>query len=91
MDALIFKDQIFEEEEMERRTRKKRTFEQLCSVAEGGEEDGDEDGESALEGVTAAPDLSSSRLNESINETDVSDNPFLRPVRLPRTPKKQRD
>ena len=76
VDALIFKDQIFEEEEIERRPRRKRAYE---GPAAGTEEDEDED------------DYDRSRLNDSIAESDVSENPYLRPVRLPRTPKKQRD
>lgn len=82
VDALIFKDQIFEEEEIERRPRKKRSFERMSA-------DGDEDMDEDEQPIIA--DLSSSRLNESIAESDISENPFLRPVRLPRTPKKQRD
>jgi len=76
VDALIFKDQIFEEEEIERRPRKKK-FERAEE-----DEDDDEDpiGDRSL------------RLNESIAESETGiENPFLRQVRLPRTPKKQRD
>ena len=101
VDALIFKDQIFEDDpEMERRTRKKRSFEQLSTQApDGTGDESDDENEPILGGGGGSnngsglplPDLNTSRLNESLTETDLSDNPFLRPVRLPRTPKKQRD
>ena len=84
---------------MERRTRKKRSFEALSTQApDGTGDESDDENETPLGGGGGGngsglplPDLNSSRLNESMTETDLSDNPFLRPVRLPRTPKKQRD
>ena len=85
---------------MERRTRKKRSFEQLSTQApDGTGDESDDENEPILGGGGGSnngsglplPDLNTSRLNESLTETDLSDNPFLRPVRLPRTPKKQRD
>lgn len=71
VDALVFKDQVFEEDEIERRPKRRKPNQRP-------EEDDDDD-----------DDRTATRLNESIAESEVIDNPFLRPVRAPRTPKKQ--
>lgn len=69
VDALVFKDQVFEEDEIERRPKKKKVNQRPD------ENDDDEDDER-------------SKLNDSCSEIDVVDNPFLRQVKMPRTPKK---
>jgi hypothetical protein len=79
VDALIFKDQLFEEEEIERRPKRRKH-----SHREFDEEEGE--GGPAPPGASA--DDSRSRLNQSMAESDIIDNPFLKPVRMPRTPKK---
>ena len=77
VDALLFKDQLFEEEEIERRPkRRKHSHRDFDDEEEGG-------------GTGNSADDSRSRLNQSMAESDIAiDNPFLKPVRMPRTPKK---
>jgi len=70
VDALVFKDQVFEEDEFERRPKKRKHN----NVRPDENDDDDED--------------ERPKLNESVAESEVIDNPFLRPVRMPRTPKK---
>jgi hypothetical protein len=79
----FFKDQLFEEEEIERRPkRRKHSQRDFDEEEEGG------GGMAGAAGSTSADD-SRNRLNQSIAESDVViDNPFLKPVRMPRTPKK---
>lgn len=67
VDALVFKDQVFEEDEVERRPKRRKNTHR--------DDDDDDDDDRG-------------RLNESIAESEVIDNPFLRPVRMPKTPKK---
>jgi len=69
VDALVFKDQVFEEDEIERRPKKRKPNQQ------SDENDDDDEDERT-------------KLNESLAESEVIDNAFLRPVRMPRTPKK---
>lgn len=65
LDALLFKDQVFEEDEREYlpKKRKANLKDELLSD--------DEDGDKKV------------KLNESIADSEI-DNPFLRPVRMPR-------
>jgi len=69
VDALVFKDQVFEEEEIERRPKRRKPNER----PDENDDDDDDD---------------RTRFNESIAESEVIDNPFLRPTRMPRSSKK---
>jgi len=65
LDALLFKDQIFEEDEREYLPKKRKN-------SHNDLDDDDEDLEKKA------------KLDESLAEVDIIDNPFLRPVRMPR-------
>jgi len=66
LDALLFKDQVFEEDEREYLPKKRKT----TNI----DRDDDDDDE-----VEKKP-----KLDESVAEAENIDNPFLRPVRMPR-------
>lgn len=83
VDALLFKDQLFEEEEIERRPKRRKHSQRDFDEEEEGGGSGGGSG-----GAGASADDSRSRLNQSMAESDIIDNPFLKPVRMPRTPKK---
>ena len=67
LDALLFKDQVFEEDEREYLPKKRKAARDYNDF-----DDDDEDVEKKA------------KLDESVAEADVIDNPFLRPVRMPR-------
>ena len=69
LDALLFKDQVFEEDEREYLPKKRR------AARNNDFDDDDEEGEKKA------------KLDESLGEAESIDNPFLRPVRMPRTVK----
>ena len=69
VDALVFKDQVFEEEEIERRPKRRKHNQR----PDDNDDDEDED---------------RTRMSESLIESDVIDNPFLRTTRMPRSTKK---
>jgi hypothetical protein len=80
--TILLQDQLFEEEEIERRPKRRKHSHRDFD---------DEDGEGGCMGGgggTPSADDSRSRLNQSMAESDIIDNPFLKPVRMPRTPKK---
>jgi len=68
LDALLFKDQVFEEDEREYLPKKRKSS----------PDDLDDDDEDVDKKV---------KLDESLAEVDNIDNPFLRPVRMPRAAK----
>ena len=68
LDALLFKDQVFEEDEREYLPKKRKSS----------PDDLDDDDEDVDKKV---------KLDESMAEVDNIDNPFLRPVRMPRAAK----
>jgi len=70
LDALLFKDQVFEEDEREYLPKKRK--------ASNNHNDFDDDDEDTDK---------KAKLDESTAEGDNIDNPFLRPVRLPRPAK----
>ena len=70
LDALLFKDQVFEEDEREYLPKKRKAARDYNDF-----DDDDEDVDKKA------------KLDESVAETDIIDNPFLRPVRMPRTVK----
>jgi transcription initiation factor TFIID subunit 8 len=72
LDALLFKDQVFEEDEREYLPKKRKASNSQDLLSD------DEDGPSP-------PGDKKGKLNESMMEGDSIDNPFLRPVRMPRT------
>ena len=67
LDALLFKDQVFEEDEREYLPKKRK-----ASNNHNDYDDDDEDNDKKA------------KLDESNAEPDSIDNPFLRPVRMPR-------
>jgi len=73
IDALLFKDQVFEEDEREYLPKKRKA----ANNPDLGSDD--EDG-------PTTPNDKRSKLNESMAEGEAIDNPFLRPVRVPRPP-----
>jgi transcription initiation factor TFIID subunit 8 len=68
LDALLFKDQVFEEDEREYLPRKRKSNQQNEHLMSDDEESGEK----------------RPKLNESAVDGDNIDNPFLRPVRMPR-------
>jgi len=66
LDALLFKDQVFEEDEREYLPKKRKT----SNIDR--DDDDDDEGENKP------------KLDESVAEAETIDNPFLRPVRMPR-------
>eukprot|EP00092_Neocalanus_flemingeri_P045726 GFUD01051239.1.p1 GENE.GFUD01051239.1~~GFUD01051239.1.p1 ORF type:complete len:280 (+),score=83.40 GFUD01051239.1:57-896(+) len=66
LDALMFKDQVFEEDEREYLPKKRKSS----------HNDMDDDDEDNVD--------KKAKLDESLAEVENIDNPFLRPVRLPR-------
>ena len=70
LDALMFKDQVFEEDEREYLPKKRK-----AATSHHDFDDDDEDVEKKA------------KLDESVPEAENIDNPFLRPVRMPRTTK----
>jgi len=68
LDALLFKDQVFEEDEREYLPKKRKS-------SHNDLDDDDEDVDKKV------------KLDESLAEVDNIDNPFLRPVRMPRAAK----
>ncbi len=81
--TILLQDQLFEEEEIERRPKRRKH-----SHRDFDDEDGEGGGGMGGGGGTPSADDSRSRLNQSMAESDIIDNPFLKPVRMPRTPKK---
>ena len=80
LDALLFKDQVFEEDEREYLPKKRKSNNQNNSKARKQEEDSDDE-----EAVGSSSAEKKPKLNESVTEGgDGIDNPFLRPVRMPR-------
>ena len=77
LDALLFKDQVFEEDEREYLPKKRKSNNQNNSKTRKQEDDSDDE-----EGV--GTNEKKPKLNESVAEGDGIDNPFLRPVRMPR-------
>lgn len=71
INALLFKDQIFEEDEREYLPKKKK---KPAEDKDGGSDK--EDDEKDEEG---------DKVKENKEDSDMIDNPYLRPVRLPRT------
>jgi len=79
LDALLFKDQVFEEDEREYLPKKRKSNNQNNSKARKQEEDSDD------EEVAGSSAEKKPKPNESVTEGgDGIDNPFLRPVRMPR-------
>jgi len=73
LDALLFKDQVFEEDEREYLPKKRKSNQNNLNQTVSSEvASDDEDGEKRQ------------KPNESVAEGDGIDNPFLRPVRMPR-------
>ena len=70
LDALMFKDQVFEEDKWEYLPKKSEAATSLHDF-----DDDYEDGDKKV------------KLDESVAEAENIDNPFLRPVRMPRTTK----
>jgi len=68
LDALLFKDQVFEEDEREYLPKKRKAAARDYNDFDDDDEDVDK----------------KAKLDESVAEADVIDNPFLRPVRMPR-------
>jgi len=80
LDALLFKDQVFEEDEREYLPKKRKSNNQNNSKARKQEEDSDDE-----EAVGSSSAEKKPKVNESVTEGgDGIDNPFLRPVRMPR-------
>lgn len=71
LDALLFKDQVFEEDEREYLPKKRKA----SNTQDFGSDDED---------LPTTPGDKKAKLNDSMVETDTIDNPFLRPVRHPR-------
>jgi len=71
IDALLFKDQVFEEDEREYLPKKRKA----TNNPDLGSDDEEAPGNS--------PNDKKSKLNESMAESEAIDNPFLRPVRVP--------
>lgn len=69
LDALLFKDQVFEEDEREYLPKKRKT---------NHNEPLSDDEDIPIGGDKKV------KMNESVTEADNIDNPFLRPVRMPR-------
>jgi len=67
LDALLFKDQVFEEDEREYQPKKRKS----------------NHNETLSDDEDASPDKKS-KINESVADSEI-DNPFLRPVRMPRS------
>eukprot|EP00090_Calanus_glacialis_P038863 TRINITY_DN67734_c0_g1_i1.p1 TRINITY_DN67734_c0_g1~~TRINITY_DN67734_c0_g1_i1.p1 ORF type:complete len:281 (-),score=109.15 TRINITY_DN67734_c0_g1_i1:113-955(-) len=70
LDALMFKDQVFEEDEREYLPKKRK-----AATSHHDFDDDDEDVDKKA------------KLDESVAEVENIDNPFLRPVRMPRSTK----